>query len=73
MPDLHSRLGVVSAASGWPGVSFSREQSEKEEICCRGAPAVAQQVTNLTSTHEDAGSSLAFLSGLRNLYCNQLL
>ena len=36
-------------------------------ILCVGVPIVAQQVMNSTSIHEDDGSFLALLSGLREL------
>ena len=37
-----------------------------------GVLDVAQQVTKLTSIHEDAGPSLASLSGLRTWHCHEL-
>ena len=37
-----------------------------------GVPVVAQQVTNPSSIHEDAGSILALLSGLRIQCCREL-
>ena len=43
------------------------------EIQVEGVPIVAQQVKNLTSIHEDAGSIPASLSGLRIWCCCKLL
>ena len=37
-----------------------------------GVPVVAQQLRNLTSIHEDEGSILALLSGLRIQCCHEV-
>ena len=42
------------------------------EIIAIGVPIVAQQLMNPTRIHEDAGRSLALLSGLRILHCHEL-
>ena len=46
---------------------WAKKKRKKE-----GVPVVAQWLTNQTSIHEDTGSILALLSGLRIQLCHEL-
>ena len=48
------------------------KQKQTHRFQNQGVPVVAQQVKNLTSIHEDVGSVLALLSGLRIQRCREL-
>ena len=56
--------GCLSRRMGW---SHSFKNSVKN-----GVPVMAQWLTNPTRNHEDAGSILALLSGLRIWCCSEL-